>query len=69
MFRTAVLGVGNMGSKYADLLQKNKIDGMELSAITRVRGAYKELLAPAIEAGLPVFDSADALFEAVENCK
>ena len=67
MIKTAVLGVGNMGSKYADLLYKGKIAGMELSAITRVRGVYKEKLASAIDSGLPVFDSADALFEAVEN--
>ena len=65
--RTAVIGVGNMGSKYASLIQDGAIRGMELAAITRVRGAYRELLLPAIEAGLPVYETADALFEAVEK--
>ncbi len=65
--KIAVIGVGNMGSKYASLIQDGAIRGMELAAITRVRGAYRELLLPAIEAGLPVYETADALFEAVEK--
>ena len=65
--KTAVIGVGNMGSRYAALIQDGKIDGLELTALTRVRGAYRELLLPSIEAGIPVFESADALFEAVER--
>lgn len=65
--RTAVIGVGNMGSKYASLIQDKKITGMELSALTRVRGSYRELLMPSITAGVPVFETADELFEAVEK--
>ncbi len=65
--KTAVIGVGNMGSKYAALLQDNKISGMELSALTRLRSPYKEMLLPSIEAGVPVFESADLLFEALES--
>ena len=61
--KTAVIGVGNMGSKYALLLQEKEIAGMELSAITRVRGVYREMLLPSIEAGVKVYDSADLLFE------
>ncbi len=67
MVRTAVIGVGNMGSQYAQLIQDGKIKGMELAAITRVRGAYREKLLPSIEAGLLVYDTADLLFEAVEQ--
>ena len=67
MIKTAVIGVGNMGSKYASLIQNGLIQGMELSAITRVRGTYREMLLPSIEAGIPVYETADALFEAVEN--
>ena len=65
--KIAVIGVGNMGSKYAALVQDGKIDGLELSALTRVRGAYREMLIPSIEAGIPVYESADALFQAVES--
>lgn len=66
MIRTAIIGVGNMGSKYASLIQDNQISGMQLCALTRVKGTYRELLRPAIDAGVPVFDSADALLTAVE---
>ncbi|WP_035771075.1 Gfo/Idh/MocA family protein [Butyrivibrio sp. FCS006] len=69
MIKIAVIGVGNMGSKYAQILQDGLIDGAELSALTRVRGAYRELLQKAIDSGVPVFESADALFEAVESGK
>ncbi len=47
MIKTAVLGVGNMGSKYACLLQDRAIEGMELSAITRIKEPYKSMLEPA----------------------
>lgn len=67
MLKTAVIGVGNMGSKYALLLQDKEIAGMELGAITRVRGEYREMLQPSIEAGVKVYDSAELLFEAVES--
>ena len=67
MIKTAVIGVGNMGSKYASLIQNGFIQGMELSAITRVRGTYRDMLLPSIEAGIPVYETADELFEAVES--
>lgn len=67
MIKTAVIGVGNMGSKYASLIQDGLIQGMELSAMTRVRGIYREMLLPSIEAGVPVYETADELFRAVEN--
>lgn len=67
--KVAIIGVGNMGSKYALLLQRHAIDGMQLCALTRIGEAYKEALRPSIESGLPVFESADALFQAVEQKK
>ena len=69
MIRTAVIGVGNMGSRYASIIQDGQAKGMELAAITRVRGAYREKLLPSIEKGVPVYESADVLFEDVENGK
>lgn len=67
MLKTAVIGVGNMGSKYAALLQDGKISGMKLAALTRVRDSYRELLAKSISEGVPIYESADLLFEAVES--
>ncbi len=67
MIKIAVIGVGNMGSKYASILQDGLIEGAELAALTRVRGAYRELLAKSIDSGVPVYESADALFDAIEQ--
>lgn len=66
MIKTAVIGVGNMGSKYAAILQDTLAEGAELAALTRVRGKYRETLFPSIERGIPVFESAEDLFAAVE---
>lgn len=65
--KAAVIGVGNMGSKYAELLQNKKISGMELAALTRTKEPYRTKLLPSIESDVPVFESADALFSAVES--
>ncbi|SFB71576.1 Gfo/Idh/MocA family protein [Butyrivibrio sp. YAB3001] len=67
MIRTAVIGVGNMGSKYASILQDGLVNGMKLAALTRLKEPYKKLLHKSLEDGVPVFESADMLFEAVEN--
>ncbi|MBP3240793.1 MAG: Gfo/Idh/MocA family oxidoreductase, partial [Oribacterium sp.] len=67
MIKTAVIGVGNMGSKYASMLFEKKIDGMELAALTRLRPPYEEQLSEAVKSGIPVFDSAEKLFAAVES--
>ncbi len=65
--RVAVIGVGNMGSKYAKLLQDQEIAGMQLVAMTRIGASYQELLQPSVEAGVPVYPSSDVLFDAVEK--
>ena len=67
IIKTAVIGVGNMGSKYAAILQDKLVDGIELTALTRVRDSYRGLLQRSIDSGVLVFESADALFYAVEN--
>ena len=67
MKRVAVIGVGNMGSKYATHILNGEVSGLELAAITRVRGKYREMLEPAIRAGLPIYETADELFAAVEE--
>ncbi len=67
MIKTAVIGIGNMGSRYAALIQDRMIEGLELSALTRVKGQFKNLLENSIKNGIQIFDSADTLFDAVEN--
>lgn len=65
--RVGVIGVGNMGSKYAGMLAAGEIPGMELAAVTRVRQEYREGLKDALDGGLPVYSSADALYDALEK--
>ncbi len=65
--RVGVIGVGNMGSKYAQLIAEGEIAGLELAAVTRVRPEYREKLQSALDSGLTVYESADALFDAVES--
>ena len=36
IMRTGIIGMGNMGSKYAEFIAKGQVKGMELAAITRV---------------------------------
>lgn len=64
--KTAVIGVGNMGSRYASMILSGKIDGMQLCALTRFRDQYRELLQPAADRKIPVYQSADALFDDID---
>ena len=65
--RTAVIGMGNMGSQYAALLAAGQVPGMELAAVTRVRPEMLAARGLVLPAGLPVYPTADALFAAVDR--
>lgn len=65
--KVAVIGVGIMGSKYAAFIHSGKIAGMELGALTRIKDVYKESIFLDGEIDVPIYESADALFEAVEK--
>lgn len=65
--RVGIIGVGNMGSKYAGLIQEGKVTGMELAAFTRVKPEYQSVVQRTLDAGILVYQSADELFEAVEK--
>lgn len=67
MKRVGVIGVGNMGSKYSTLIIDNKIKGLELAAVTRIKAEYAELAEKCKAKSIPVYENADRLFEAVEN--
>ncbi|MDO5423960.1 MAG: Gfo/Idh/MocA family oxidoreductase [Eubacteriales bacterium] len=53
--RVGVIGMGNMGSQYAGMLEKGEIPGMELTAVTRVKREPPK--------GVPVFHTAEELLE------
>lgn len=64
--KTAIIGMGNMGSQYAAYLLSGKVPGMELAAVTRVRPEQLLALDLTLPGDLPVFSSADALFDALD---
>lgn len=65
--RTAVIGMGNMGSQYAAMIAEGKINGMELAAVTRIRPERMEMLRGVLPEDLPVYPSAEQLYTAVDR--
>ena len=66
IIRAAVIGMGNMGSQYAALLAAGAVPGMELAAVTRVRPETLAARGLTLPAALPVYQTADELFAAVD---
>ncbi|MCH5269370.1 MAG: Gfo/Idh/MocA family oxidoreductase [Lachnospiraceae bacterium] len=60
--RLGIIGMGNMGCKYAALIMADKIPDIVLTAVTRVRSDRLSEFSH-----LPIYPSADALFSAVED--
>ncbi|MCM1258512.1 MAG: Gfo/Idh/MocA family oxidoreductase [Roseburia sp.] len=65
----AVIGMGHMGSRYAEFIAAGQVPGMELSAVTRVHRERLEQLKNVLPEGLPIYQSADDLFMAVDEKK
>ncbi len=65
--RVAVIGMGNMGSKYAGFIASGQVPGMVLSAVTRVRPKRLEQLKDVLPKDLPIYPSADDLFQDVDE--
>ncbi len=59
--------MGNMGCKYARMLLDNRVTGVELVAVTRVRADRLENLHEIVERNIPIYESADQLYGAVSN--
>ncbi len=64
--KVAVLGMGNMGSKYAALIAQGKVKGMELEAVTRIRPERMESLKGILPDNLKIYESAEKLFSAYD---
>jgi len=65
--RISVIGAGNMGGRYANMISDGMIKDASLAAITRISAHNKELLSKTDKEKIPVFGSADELFEEVEK--
>lgn len=64
---TAVIGMGHMGSRYAEFIARGQVPGMKLSAVTRIHEERLEQLRDILPQGLPIYHSADELFLAVDE--
>lgn len=60
--KIAVIGMGNMGSKYARLILEGKAGGMEIAAVTRIRPERKEFLKDVFPENLKIYQSAEELY-------
>lgn len=60
--KIAIIGMGNMGSKYARMILEGRVDGMELAAVTRIRPERMELLRDVFPESLTIYQSAEELY-------
>lgn len=65
--RVGIIGMGTMGIKYAQLIAKCEIAGMELSAITRVTDERWDKIKDYVSDDLQRFDSGDDMFDAIDE--
>ena len=67
MVRIVIIGMGNMGSKYAKMILDGTICDVELAAVTRVRPERLDGLEELVEQKIPIYQSADELFAAIRK--
>lgn len=67
MAKVAIIGMGNMGSKYAVMIAQNKVPGMGLIAATRIRPERYEKIKDILPDDLRVYQSGEELFEAYDR--
>lgn len=65
--RVGIIGMGNMGSKYAQLIAKGEIAGMELSAITRVSDERWDMIKDYVSPDLKKYNAASDMFDAIDD--
>ena len=65
--RVGIIGMGNMGSKYAAMIVNGQVKGMELVAATRVSQERWAPLKDKVSEEFRLYDSGDELYNAVDN--
>lgn len=65
--KIAIIGMGNMGSKYAVMVSKGEVPGMELIAATRIRQERYEEIKDILPKDLRLYQSGELLFEAFDS--
>lgn len=69
MVRLAIIGMGNMGSKYARMILDGAISDVAIAAVTRVKPERLEGLQELAEQNIPIYQSAEELFQAIREGK
>lgn len=67
--KLAIIGMGNMGCQYAQMVTDGRVQGFELAAVTRIRPEKKEQFKEVFEKDIPIYQSADELFDDVHEKK
>lgn len=65
--KVAIIGMGNMGSKYAVMIAGNEVPGMELVAATRVHQERYAEIKDILPDDLKLYQSGELLFEAYDR--
>ena len=63
MARVAIIGMGNMGSKYAVMIAQGKVPGMQLVAATRIRTERYEEIKDILPADMKLYQSGELLLD------
>lgn len=67
MEKVAIIGMGNMGSKYAVMISEGRVPEMTLVAATRIRPERYEAIKGILPEGMKFYPSGELLFEAYDS--
>lgn len=65
--RLAIIGMGVMGCRYAQMIHSGQLNGIELAAVTRISPERKEQLKDILTEDIPIYASAKDLFDDVRS--
>ena len=67
--KLAIIGMGIMGCRYAKMISDGYVKNVEITAVTRISEERKVQLKELFDAGVPIFNTADELYEAIKDKK
>ena len=67
--KLAIIGMGIMGCRYAKMISDGYVKNIEITAVTRISEERKEALKEIFDGGALIFQTADELFDAIEEKK
>ena len=65
--KLAIIGMGIMGCRYAQMITSALVKNIEITAVTRITAERKEALKDVFDGGAVIYQTADELFDAVET--